>query len=156
MVESGNKAPNFCLPNGRKEEICLEDYRGKWIVLYFYPKDNSPGCTREAINFNSNLTPFSERNAVILGVSPDSPKNHQRFTDQHDLAFQLLSDESREVLEQYDAWKKGGLLSQTFLSVKRSTYLIDPEGIIVAYWPKVKVKGHAEEVLEKIDEMQKH
>ena len=153
MIEIGQKAPEFCLPNSDEVEICLKDLRGKWVVLYFYPKDNTPGCTTEALDFTSHLKEFEELGAVVLGVSPDSCASHKRFIEKKDLAVTLLCDTNKEVLRAYGAWGKKKMYGKEYEGVIRTTYLIDPEGNVAAVWPKVRVKGHVEKVLEKLKEL---
>ena len=154
-LEIGKKAPDFCLPDQDSNEVCLEDFRGKWIILYFYPKDNTSGCTREAIDFTEHLDEINSLNAVVLGVSPDSVKSHVRFREKHGLKVTLLSDPEHKVLETYGAWQLKKMYGREYYGVVRSTFLIDPEGKIAFIWPKVKVKGHVEAVIEKLKEFQK-
>ncbi len=148
------KAPEFCLPNQDETEICLRDLAGKWVVLYFYPKDNTPGCTTEACDFTNELEEFEDLDAVILGVSPDSPKKHRNFIEKKDLKITLLSDEDKEMLKAYGAWGLKKMYGKEYEGVIRSTFIIDPEGEIVAEWRKVRVKGHVEEVKNKLKELQ--
>lgn len=146
----GEAAPAFTLPRDGGGEVSLSDFAGKWVVLYFYPKDNTSGCTREAIAFSEKADDFAARNAVILGVSPDSVKSHDRFRDKHDLNVILLSDEEKTVLETYGVWKEKSMYGRKYMGVERTTYLIAPDGRIARIWPKVKVPGHAEDVLAAI------
>ena len=155
MIEIGEKAKDFCLPNQDEVDICLRDLRGKWVVLYFYPKDNTPGCTTEACDFTQSLPNFEELDAVILGVSPDSPKKHRNFIEKKDLKITLLSDEDKKVLEDYGVWQLKKMCGREYMGVVRSTYLIDPEGKVAYRWDKVKVKGHAQAVKEKLEELKK-
>ena len=155
MVKIAGLAPDFCLPNQDDVEICLHDLRGKWIVLYFYPKDNTPGCTTEACDFTERMPEFEEHDAVILGVSPDTTQKHRNFIEKKGLKITLLSDTEKEVLKKYGAWGPKKMYGKEFEGVIRSTFLIDPEGKIAFMWPKVKVKGHAEEVKEKLKELRK-
>ena len=148
------KAPEFCLPNQDETEICLRDLSGKWVVLYFYPKDNTPGCTTEACDFTNELEEFEELDAVILGVSPDSPKKHRNFIEKKNLKIILLSDEDKEVLKKYEAWGLKKMYGREYEGVIRSTFIISPDGEIVAEWSKVRVKGHVEKVKEKLKELQ--
>jgi len=147
------KAPEFCLPNQDETEICLRDLAGKWVILYFYPKDNTPGCTTEACDFTENLDWFEDEDAVILGVSPDSPKKHRNFIEKKDLKITLLSDENKDVIKAYGAWGIKKMYGKEYEGVIRSTFIINPEGEIVAEWKKVKVKGHVEAVKEKLKEL---
>ncbi len=153
MLQIGDKAPEFCLPNQDSEEVCLRDLQGSWVVLYFYPKDNTPGCTTEAIDFTALKSEFEKEGATILGVSPDSVKKHQNFITKKELGITLLSDEDKEVLKAYGVWQLKKNFGKEYMGVVRSTFLIDPDGKIAYIWPKVKVKGHAQEVLEKLKEL---
>lgn len=155
MIEIGQDAPRFCLPNQDNVEICLRDIIGKWIVLYFYPKDNTPGCTTEACDFNASLPKFEELNAVVLGVSPDSPSSHQKFIDKQSLNFTLLSDEKKEVLSTYGVWKLKKLYGREYMGVERSTFIINPKGKISKIYTNVKVKGHIEELKKDLIDLQK-
>ncbi len=155
MLEIGSKALKFCLPNQDEVEICLRDLSGKWIVLYFYPKDNTPGCSTQACDFTANVENFENMDAVILGVSPDSPKKHRNFIAKKKLEITLLSDEEREVLKLYKVWKPKKLFGREYLGVVRSTYIINPDGNIAFSWEKVRVKNHIEMVKTKLLELQK-
>ncbi len=146
------KAPDFCLPDANGEEHCLKDFRGKWIVLYFYPKDNTSGCTREAKEFTEKKEEFEKLGAVIIGISKDSPKSHARFIEKHNLKILLLSDENHEVIEKYGAWGKKKNYGREYFGTIRSTFLINPDGEIVREWKKVKVAGHVDEVLNALRE----
>ncbi|MDD1693000.1 MAG: peroxiredoxin, partial [Methanoregula sp.] len=119
---------------------------GKWVVLYFYPRDNTPGCTLEAMQFNASLEKFADIGAQVIGVSADSPESHRKFAQKHDLFILLLSDEEHTVLKAYDAWKPKTMYGKEFFGTQRDTVLIDPDGMIVAVWRKISPKGHAEEV----------
>ena len=142
----GKKAPSFCLPDAQRTTICLENFKGKWVVLYFYPRDNTPGCTLEAMQFNASLEKFADVGAQVIGVSADSPDSHRKFAQKHDLSILLLSDEEHTVLKAYDAWKPKTMYGKEFFGTQRDTVLIDPDGMIVAVWRKISPKGHAEEV----------
>jgi peroxiredoxin Q/BCP len=133
--------------------VCLGDYRGKWVVLYFYPKDNSKTCTIEAVDFTNKLKQFEELDTIVIGVSPDSVKSHKNFSTKHDLNFILLSDPEHEVLEKYGVWKLKKMYGREYMGVERSTFIIDPEGKISAEWRKVRVKGHVEAVKQRIVEL---
>ena len=148
------KAPEFCLPDQDGIQVCLKDFAGKWVILYFYPKDMTKGCTLEAIDFSSALPEFDEMNAVILGVSPDSIASHQKFRAKEDLQVTLLSDPDHSVLEQYDVWQLKKMYGREYYGVVRSTFLIDPETAIAYSWLKVRVKGHVEAVKNKLRELQ--
>ncbi len=152
-LKIGDKTPLFCLPNQDEEKICLSDFKGKWVVLYFYPKDNTSGCTKEAIGFTEKKEEFEKLGAVILGVSPDSPKSHRNFIEKKGLTITLLSDQEHKVLEEYGAWQLKKMYGREYMGVVRSTYLINPEGKIAYIWPKVKVAGHVDAVLEKLKEL---
>lgn len=151
----GEKAPTFTLKNQDDQDVTLSDYNGKWVVLYFYPKDNTSGCTQEACDFTDGLGDFEKLNATILGVSPDSVKKHQNFIAKHDLKVTLLADTEHEVLEAYNAWGKKKMYGKEYFGVIRSTYIIDPEGKVAAEWTKVKVKGHVDAVKAKLEELQR-
>ncbi len=153
MIEVGQKAPEFCLPNSDEVEICLKDLRGKWVVLYFYPKDNTPGCTTEALDFTAHLEEFEKLGAIVIGISPDSCASHKRFIEKKELKVTLLCDTEKEVLKAYGAWGKKKMYGKEYEGVIRTTYLIDPEGNVAAVWPKVRVKGHIEAVLAKLKEL---
>ena len=155
MISEGVKAPIFCLPNESNEKVCLEDFKGKWIVLYFYPRDNTPGCTAEACDFTTRFEEFTGIDAVILGVSPDSPERHTRFIEKYNLKHTLLSDENKEVLNLYGAWRKKLMYGKELFGVIRSTVLVNPEGKVAKTWPKVKVKGHVDKVKAALDEFRK-
>ncbi|MCU0632633.1 MAG: peroxiredoxin [Methanolinea sp.] len=142
----GQHAPPFCLPDSRAHEVCLSSYRGRWVVLYFYPRDNTPGCTLEALSFNNALESFAGLGAQVLGVSSDTPESHQRFADRNNLSILLLSDTSHRVLEAYHSWKPKKIFGKEVLGTQRDTFLIDPEGRVVDVWRKVSPKGHADEV----------
>ncbi|KLO20973.1 bacterioferritin comigratory protein [Marinitoga sp. 1197] len=131
-----------------------EDLKGKWIVLYFYPKDNTPGCTTEAKDFSSLIDEFKKLNAEVIGISPDDVEKHKKFISKHDLKIKLGSDENKELLERVGVWQKKKMFGKEYYGVVRTTVLIDPEGKIAYVWEKVKVKGHVEEVLNKIKELQ--
>jgi len=147
------KAPDFCLPDQNAKKVCLKDLRGKWVVLYFYPKDNSKSCTLEAVSFTDNLKTLEELGAVVVGVSPDSVKSHQNFAAKHDLNFALLSDPEHEVLESYGVWALKKMYGREYMGVERSTFIINTEGYIENEWRKVRVKGHVEEVKQKLSEL---
>ncbi|QZY86320.1 thioredoxin-dependent thiol peroxidase [Exiguobacterium acetylicum] len=146
------QAPTFTLPNAQGESISLEDYRGKKVVLYFYPKDSTPGCTTEACDFRDATHAFEENNTVILGVSADSQKRHQNFIAKYELPFQLLSDVEHEVCEQYGVWQLKKNYGKEYYGIVRSTFLIDESGEIVKEWRSVKVKDHVAEALQYVQE----
>ncbi|MDD1665742.1 MAG: peroxiredoxin [Methanomicrobiales archaeon] len=144
----GRTAPDFCLPDADRKEICLGSFRGRWVVLYFYPRDNTPGCTLEAIQFSRALEEFAGLGAQVIGVSTDSPESHEKFTEKHQLTVLLLSDPDHHVVAAYGAWKPKTFFGKEILGTERDTFLIDPEGKIAEVWRKVSVKGHAEAVKE--------
>lgn len=149
-LKIGDNAPEFCLKGAQEKEFCLSDFKGSWVVLYFYPKDNTSGCTREAVDFTEKISELQEENAVVLGVSPDNVKSHERFIEKHGLKITLLSDPDHEVLKRYGVWQKKKMYGREYMGVVRTTFLINPDGKIAHIWRKVKVKGHAEMVLETI------
>jgi peroxiredoxin Q/BCP len=149
----GQAAPAFSAPNQTGKILTLADYEGKWLVLYFYPKDSTPGCTTEARDFTERGADFSALGAIILGVSPDSEKSHCKFIEKQSLAFDLLSDRDHQIAETYGAWGLKKFMGKEYLGILRSTFLIDPQGQLAFTWPKVKVKGHAEAVLAKLKEL---
>ncbi len=149
-MKEGDIAEDFCLPDYEGKEHCLHDYRGKWVVLYFYPKDNTSGCTKEAKGFTEMRGEFEKLGAVIIGVSKDSPKSHAKFIEKHNLKILLLSDEEHKVLERYGAWGKKKNYGREYYGTIRTTFLIDPEGKIVKVWRNVRVNGHVEKVLEEL------
>jgi peroxiredoxin Q/BCP len=153
-LEVGQKAPEFATPNQRGEISKLADFAGQWLVLYFYPKDNTPGCSTEAIDFTALSPQFQQLNAVILGVSPDSAKSHCRFIEKHNLTIQLLSDTEHQLAEIYQVWGLKKFMGKEYMGIKRATFLIDPRGNIAYIWSNVKVKAHAEAVLKKLEELQ--
>lgn len=155
MLAIGNQAPAFSLPNQDTVEISLRDLEGKWIVLYFYPKDSTPGCTTEACDFTQAVPVFEELNAVILGVSPDSMASHQKFIAKQKLDLTLLSDVSNEVAGAYGVWQLKKFCGKEYMGIVRSTFLIDPSGKIAHIWSNVKVAGHAQEVKNVLESLQK-
>ncbi len=152
MISVGDKAPDFILKNQNDEEIKLQDLKGQWSIVYFYPKDDTPGCTLEAKNFSEKMKDFSALGINVIGISPDSTQSHKKFEDKHDLSITLLSDEQHSTLEDYDVWKTKKMYGKQYKGVERSTFLINPEGKIEHIWSKVKVSNHVDEVLDKIKE----
>jgi peroxiredoxin Q/BCP len=146
-VNEEDKAPDFTLQADDGRNVSLSDYRGKKVVLYFYPKDGTPGCTSEAIEFRNMTKDFEKEGAVIIGVSKDSIGSHRKFKQQHNLPFTLLSDPEGKVLDLYGVWKKKSLYGRTFMGTERTTFLIDEDGIVKRIYRKVKVKGHAQACL---------
>jgi len=151
MLEVGKKAPNFKLKDQNGNIISLSDYKGKNVVLYFYPKDNTSGCTAEACNFRDEFPKFKNLKAAIIGVSPDSVESHKKFADKFNLPFTLLSDEKKEILEKYGVWKEKSMYGKKYMGVERTTYIIDAEGKIKKIFPKVKVPDHNKEVIEALN-----
>ncbi len=150
MLEVGTKAPDFELPDQNGEMHSLKDYKGKKVILYFYPKDNTSGCTKQACGFSDRYPQFTEKGAVVLGVSKDSVASHKKFEEKNSLAFTLLSDTARKVIEAYDVWKEKKLYGKVSMGVVRTTYLIDEEGIIIRANDKVKAADDAEKMLGEI------
>jgi len=148
----GDKAPDFSLLSDQDQTVSLESLRGKKVLLYFYPKDNTPGCTREACDFRDNLNQFTTSDTVIFGISKDSPAKHRKFKEKYSLPFALLADENGDVCQAYGVIDKKSLFGNTFLGIQRSTFLIDEQGIIRAIWRKVKVTGHILQVLNELGE----
>jgi thioredoxin-dependent peroxiredoxin len=148
MLAEGDPAPDFTLASDSGEEVTLSSLRGRPVVLYFYPKDDTPGCTKEACDFRDTLPRFKTGKAVILGVSVLDEASKARFAEKYDLNFPLLADEDHEVADKYGAWQKRSLYGREFMGVARTTYLIGPDGKVLRRWDKVKVDGHADEVLE--------
>jgi len=149
-IKTGDAAVAFCLPDGHERTVRLEDFKGKWLVLYFYPKDQTPGCSLEAGDFTRRLGDFHGLDAEVIGVSPDSPKSHCDFIDKQSLKLILLSDVKRDVIGKYGVWKLKQRYGREYFGVERSTFLIDPRGKVAATWRGVKVPGHAEAVLEEL------
>ncbi|WP_461202071.1 thioredoxin-dependent thiol peroxidase [Anoxybacillus sp. TBDG-1] len=141
------EAPNFTLPASNGENVTLSQFRGKYVVLYFYPKDMTPGCTTEACEFRDHYEVFEELGAVVIGISPDSIGRHKKFIEKHRLPFLLLADEKQDVAKAYGVWKLKKNFGKEYMGIERSTFLVDPNGQIVQEWRKVKVNGHVEEVL---------
>lgn len=148
MIEEGMKAPDFTLPDQNGNKVKLSDLKGKYVVLYFYPKDNTSGCTKEACNFRDAFPKFKNIDAVILGVSPDSVASHKKFAEKYKLPFSLLADEDRKVIEKYEVWKEKSMYGKKYMGVERTTFIISPDGKIKKIFPKVKVDNHHKEVLE--------
>ncbi len=150
IPQVGQAAPDFTSKDQKGNTVSLKDKSDRWLVLYFYPKDNTPGCTIEAVEFSKYADEFQKLGADIIGVSPDSAESHNKFIDEHDLSIQLLSDEDRKVIEDYGLWKLQQFKDKEFMGVARSTFLISPDGKIAQVWEQVKVKNHVEEVLAEL------
>ncbi len=148
MLKEGDKAPAFRLPSDSGETIALSDLKGKTVVLYFYPKDMTPGCTTQACGFRDEASALKKRKAVVLGVSADSVERHGKFRDKYELNFPLLADEDKKVCKAYGVWQEKSLYGKKFMGIVRSTFVIGPDGKIAKIFPKVKVKDHMAEVLE--------
>ncbi|HOK90339.1 MAG TPA: thioredoxin-dependent thiol peroxidase [Candidatus Hydrogenedentes bacterium] len=153
VPEVGSQAPDFNLPSSRGENVSLGKFRGKIVVLYFYPKDNTPGCTIEANEFQAAMPAFEAVGAVVLGVSPDSVASHCKFAEKFGLNFHLLADEDHKIAEAYGAWVQKNMYGKVSWGIQRSTFLIDREGRVARVWPKVKAEGHAAEVLEAVRQL---
>ncbi|HUO55659.1 MAG TPA: thioredoxin-dependent thiol peroxidase [Rhodoblastus sp.] len=147
VAQAGDAAPDFTLPRDGGGQLSLGDFKGKKLVLYFYPKDDTSGCTMEAQEFNALADAFKALGAAVVGASPDPVKKHDKFRDKYELTFPLLSDESKQMLAAYGVWVEKSMYGRKYMGVERSTFLIDPQGKIARVWRKVKVTGHAAEVL---------
>lgn len=149
-----DKAPLFELSSDDGKTYKLDDFLGKWLVLYFYPKDNTSGCTSEACDFRDNFERITELGASVVGVSPDSTKSHANFRSKHNLNFALLSDESKNMLSDYGVWKEKSMYGRKYMGVERTTYIISPEQKIMKIYSKVKVNGHVEQIIKDLKELQ--
>ena len=154
MIETGDKTPDLALTLGSGASARLSDYRGKWLVLYFYPKDSTPGCTTEGLDFNALLPQFQALGADVLGVSRDSVKSHDNFCARQGFAFPLVSDGDEALCKAFDVIREKNMYGRTVLGIERSTFLIDPEGRIAAEWRKLRVPGHAQAVLDALQAAQ--
>lgn len=150
MPAAGKKAPAFSLESSSGETVSLAGLKGQKVVLYFYPKDDTPGCTVEAQEFRASLDKFKKRGAVVLGVSPDDVKSHCKFINKFDLNFDLLADTEHKLSEKYGVWVEKSMYGKKYMGVQRATFLIDADGKLAKVWPKVKPEGHAAEVLEAV------
>ena len=148
LLESGDKAPEFKVKDQQGKTVSLKDYRGKKVILYFYPKDDTPGCTKEACSFRDHFSEFKKHGAEVLGVSTDSEKSHRAFVDKYKLPFTLLADVDKKIVEAYRVWGEKSMYGKTYLGTHRVTYVIDEHGQIAAVFPKVKPEEHAEEILK--------
>ncbi|WNY25761.1 thioredoxin-dependent thiol peroxidase [Methanolapillus millepedarum] len=149
-IKEGDGVPNVCLPNQESKKTCLTDFLGKWVVFYFYPKDNTGGCTKEAVSFSEKKDDFERENAAIIGVSKDSVASHQKFTEKRELKIILLSDEELTANIAFDVWRLKKFMGKENMGTVRTTFLINPDGKIAKIWNNVKVDGHVEAVLEEL------
>ncbi|MEM8865065.1 MAG: thioredoxin-dependent thiol peroxidase [Planctomycetota bacterium] len=152
-IEEGNKAPAFTLTADDGSKVRLSELKGSPVVLYFYPKDDTPGCTKEACAFRDRKKELKKAGAVVLGVSPDSAESHVKFRDKYDLNFPLLADADHKVAEKYGAWREKNMYGKKSMGIQRSTFLIDSDGKVAKLWKRVKVDGHDEQVLEALHEL---
>ncbi len=155
MLKVGQKAPQFTLPDQDGKKISLKDYLGKVVVLYFYPKDMTSGCTKEACDFRDEFPNFRKLNIEVIGISKDSIKSHQNFIAKHNLPFTLLSDEEIKVVDKYDVWKEKSMYGRKYMGIERTTFLIDEDGKILKIYEKVKVNGHVENIIKDLKEIGK-
>lgn len=153
MLEIGKSIPQFSLPDQDRKIHNIKDYKGKWVIIYFYPKDLTPGCTTEACNFQEALPDFNSIDAVIFGISKDSVKQHKKFANKYNLQFSLLSDENSDVCEQFGVWQKKSMYGKEYMGIARSTFIVNPAGKIVKVYPKVNVKEHHSEILNDLKEL---
>jgi len=150
MVDVGDVAPDFTLPTDGGGEMTLSSMRGKKVVLYFYPKDDTSGCTKEACDFREKISEFEKAGAVVLGMSPDGVKKHDKFKAKYDLPFSLIADEEKTALQAYGVWVEKSMYGRKYMGVERTTFLIDADGSIQSVWRKVKVPGHVDAVLDAV------
>lgn len=153
-LQVGDQAPGFTLLSDAGREVSLDDYRGKKVVLYFYPKDMTPTCTEQACQFRDRHQAFRDAGAEVVGISPDGAERHARFRDKHDLNFPLLADPNRTVAEAYGVWQLKKMYGREYMGIVRSTFLIDEKGTIAAIWRNVRLKGHLDRVLEELEKME--
>jgi thioredoxin-dependent peroxiredoxin len=153
-MKVGEIAPKFTAPDRLGETIRLENFQGRWLVLYFYPKDNTPGCTTEAIEFTSKLAEFQSLNASVIGISPDSVTSHAKFIAKYNLEIILLSDPEHQIAEQYQVWQLKKFMGKEYMGIIRSTLIIDPTGKIAYIWSNVRVKNHVDNVLDRLNQLQ--
>lgn len=148
VLKVGIKAPEFSLPAGDGKNLSLSDFRGKKVVLFFYPKDMTSGCTKEACSFQEHLGALKRKGAVVIGVSADTPSSHEKFAAKYNLTFPLVSDEKKELVKKYGVWKEKSMYGKKYMGIERTTFVIDEKGFISHIFPKVKVEGHTEEILQ--------
>jgi peroxiredoxin Q/BCP len=150
MLEVGSKAPQFTLQSQEGQKVSLKDFLGKKVVLYFYPKDDTPGCTKEACSFTDNYSKMKKQGAVVLGISADSVESHKKFQKKYNLSIDLLSDPNKEVINKYGVWKEKNMYGKKSMGIERTTFLIDEQGKIAKIFPRVKVEGHTEAILQEL------
>jgi peroxiredoxin Q/BCP len=153
MLNVGDRAPEFTLPTSTGGTVSLRELRGKKVVLYFYPKDDTPGCTKEACSFEEHTSEIKKKGAVVLGVSTDSVESHQRFAKKYGLSFPLVSDSQKEIVSAYGVWKEKSFMGKKYMGIERTTFVIDEKGFIRKIFEKVRVDGHTKEVLEALAEI---
>ena len=153
MLKINTKAPNFSLPDQNGKVHSLASYKGRWVLVYFYPKDDTPGCTKEACTIRDNLPMFEKLDCVVLGISADSVKSHDKFSEKYKLPFTLLADEKKEVIKKYGAWQKKIFMGKEYMGIKRISYLIDLDGKVIKVYPDVKPAEHAGEVLKNLKQL---
>jgi thioredoxin-dependent peroxiredoxin len=153
LPEAGKTAPAFTGTTEANEKIRLSQFKGKYVVLYFYPKDNTPGCTVEAKEFRDEQDDFEGANAVVIGISPDDAESHLKFITRFELNFSLVADENHKIAEKYGVWAEKSMYGKKYMGVQRTTFLIDPKGKIAHVWPKVRAEGHADQVLKVLAEI---
>ena len=146
-LKVGDKAPDFTLPTGTGEQLSMKDLRGKKVVLYFYPKDDTSGCTKEACSFRDNIKVIQKKGAVVIGASIDSVESHKKFAAKYNLPFTLVSDEGKDLVKKYGVWKEKSMYGRKYMGIVRTTFLIDEKGVISHIFPKVNVEGHTDEIL---------
>lgn len=146
-LSAGSKAPDFALPSGDGGEITLKEYKGRTVILYFYPKDDTSGCTKEACDFRDNVKVIAKKKAVVIGISADSAESHKKFAGKYELPFPLASDEKKDVIKKYGVWKEKNMYGRKYMGIERTTFVIDGSGTITHVFSKVKVPGHVEEIL---------
>lgn len=151
MLSVGDKAPEFILKDDTGQDVSLKDFKGKNVVLYFYPKDDTPGCTKEACDFRDNQKEVKKKNAVVLGVSADAVESHGKFKKKYGLPFQLLSDPDKKVIQAYGVWKEKSMYGKKFMGIERTTFVIDGQGKISKIYPKVSVTGHVDAILSELN-----
>lgn len=153
MLNIGDQAPSFTLPGHGGGDVSLADYAGRYVILYFYPKDHTPGCTKQACAFRDAMPDFTGLNAAVIGVSKDSVKKHEAFADQHDLPFPLVSDEGTTLCEEYGVWVEKNMYGKTYMGIERTTFLIAPDGTIAEIWRKLRVAGHVDAVKQRLSDI---